>query len=293
MCAAFDVDGMRADLVVARTAVAHAAWRASVVVTAEDIRVAVELALPHRHRRDPFDDPGIDPDELDQMLAEAGGADLKADHEADPEPDPDPPGGEPVDSGAETIARQGNSRSRSRPSAPGSYLRTQALTVPGVGEAPRAGGRPLATPPGGGRSQPRRPGPWAAPLPQCSPPPSAQSGLRGRCGRGADDVRSARRIGREGNLVIFVVDASGSMAARDRMAAVGGAALSLLRDAYQRRGQGCGHHIPGRPGHATAAADHIGAHRRRGDWPASTPAAPRHWPAACSPRAAWFDGAGP
>ena len=33
----------------------------------------------------------------------------------------------------------------------------------------------------------------------------------------------------------FVVDASGSMAARDRMAAVGGAALSLLRDAYQRR----------------------------------------------------------
>ena len=26
LCAAFDVDGMRADLVVARTAVAHAAW---------------------------------------------------------------------------------------------------------------------------------------------------------------------------------------------------------------------------------------------------------------------------
>jgi len=50
-----------------------------------------------------------------------------------------------------------------------------------------------------------------------------------------EDVRRAARIGREGNLVIFVVDASGSMAARDRMAAVTGAALSLLRDAYQRR----------------------------------------------------------
>jgi magnesium chelatase subunit D len=50
-----------------------------------------------------------------------------------------------------------------------------------------------------------------------------------------DDVRHAVREGREGNLVIFVVDASGSMAARDRMAAVSGAALSLLRDAYQRR----------------------------------------------------------
>ena len=51
----------------------------------------------------------------------------------------------------------------------------------------------------------------------------------------AEDIRRAVRIGREGNLVIFVVDASGSMAARDRMAAVTGAALSLLRDAYQRR----------------------------------------------------------
>jgi magnesium chelatase subunit D len=51
----------------------------------------------------------------------------------------------------------------------------------------------------------------------------------------AGDIRRAVRIGREGNLVIFVVDASGSMAARDRMAAVSGAALSLLRDAYQRR----------------------------------------------------------
>jgi magnesium chelatase subunit D len=50
-----------------------------------------------------------------------------------------------------------------------------------------------------------------------------------------DDVRGAIREGREGNLVIFVVDASGSMAARDRMAAVSGATLSLLRDAYERR----------------------------------------------------------
>jgi magnesium chelatase subunit D len=50
-----------------------------------------------------------------------------------------------------------------------------------------------------------------------------------------DDLRHAVREGREGNLVLFVVDASGSMAARRRMAAVSGAVLSLLRDAYQRR----------------------------------------------------------
>ncbi|TGZ04312.1 vWA domain-containing protein, partial [Streptomyces rhizosphaericola] len=62
---------------------------------------------------------------------------------------------------------------------------------------------------------------------------------RGRSGRGLvvrrDDLRQATREGREGNLVLFVVDASGSMAARQRMSAVKGAVLSLLLDAYQRR----------------------------------------------------------
>ena len=61
---------------------------------------------------------------------------------------------------------------------------------------------------------------------------------RGRVGRlllRPADLRRAEREGREGNLVLFAVDASGSMAARARMAAVSGAVLSLLRDAYQRR----------------------------------------------------------
>ena len=64
-------------------------------------------------------------------------------------------------------------------------------------------------------------------------------GRRGRTGpglliRGAD-LRERRREGRESNLVLFLVDASGSMAARRRMEAVKGAVLSLLLDAYQRR----------------------------------------------------------
>ncbi|MGZ6777997.1 MAG: ATP-binding protein, partial [Mycobacterium sp.] len=70
LCAAFDVDGMRADLVVARTAVAHAAWRGAQTVGQEDIRVAAELALPHRRRRDPFDDPGLDSQQLDDAMAQ-------------------------------------------------------------------------------------------------------------------------------------------------------------------------------------------------------------------------------
>jgi magnesium chelatase subunit D len=51
----------------------------------------------------------------------------------------------------------------------------------------------------------------------------------------AQDLREAVKVGREANLVLFVVDASGSMAARQRMRTVKAAVLSLLRDAYQRR----------------------------------------------------------
>jgi magnesium chelatase subunit D len=62
---------------------------------------------------------------------------------------------------------------------------------------------------------------------------------RGRRGPGLtvarEDLRQATLEGREGNLVLFVVDASGSMGARSRMGAVKGAVLSLLLDAYQRR----------------------------------------------------------
>uniref|UniRef100_UPI0017FB5B1D VWA domain-containing protein n=1 Tax=Sporichthya sp. TaxID=65475 RepID=UPI0017FB5B1D len=56
-------------------------------------------------------------------------------------------------------------------------------------------------------------------------------GLKLRVG----DLREAVREGREGNLVLFCVDASGSMGARTRTGAVKAAVLSLLLDAYQRR----------------------------------------------------------
>ncbi|MGO4956656.1 vWA domain-containing protein [Luteococcus sp. Sow4_B9] len=50
-----------------------------------------------------------------------------------------------------------------------------------------------------------------------------------------EDIRLAVREGREANLVLFCVDASGSMAARKRMVQVKTAILGLLLDAYRRR----------------------------------------------------------
>jgi magnesium chelatase subunit D len=242
LCAAFDVDGMRADLVLARTAAAHAAWRGANTVEEQDIRVAAELALPHRRRRDPFDDPGIDRDQLDEALAlgvppACGGVG------SDPEPEPDPPGGGQSAGTASGLPQRNSDPSSGpqppKPSAPPSKtFRTRALRVPGIG-----GGAP------GRRSRARNVSGSVVAAADGSDTNSAAHGLHlfatllsaaEHAGAGPlrplpDDVRRAIREGREGNLVIFVVDASGSMAARDRMAAVSGATVSLLRDAYQRR----------------------------------------------------------
>jgi len=50
-----------------------------------------------------------------------------------------------------------------------------------------------------------------------------------------DDLQQKKRNGKISNLILFVVDASGSMAANKRMEAVKGTVLSLLTDAYQKR----------------------------------------------------------
>lgn len=50
-----------------------------------------------------------------------------------------------------------------------------------------------------------------------------------------EDYQRKVRVRRASNLILFVVDASWSMAVAERMAATKGAILSLLTDAYQRR----------------------------------------------------------
>ena len=257
-CAAFEVDGMRADIVMARTATALAAWAGRTDVLAEDVRQAALLALPHRRRRNPFDAPGLDEDKLDETLEEFGNDD-------DPGPDgpggpdggggpppqdgPDDSGGDGTESSAEVPAQAEPSEDGRAPS-PGTGeqapvraaepFRTKMLSVPGLGEG-AAGRRSRARTEHGRTTGARRPRGALTKLHLAATVQAAapHQRVRGRSGPGLvvrrDDLRQATREGREGNLVLFVVDASGSMAARQRMSAVKGAVLSLLLDAYQRR----------------------------------------------------------
>ncbi|MFD5339697.1 putative cobaltochelatase [Streptomyces hawaiiensis] len=251
-CAAFEVDGMRADIVMARTATALAAWAGRTDVLAEDVRQAALLALPHRRRRNPFDAPGLDEDKLDETLEEFGGSD---DDDPDPDPGPDGPGGgggqpEPDDApqGDAAARPEAGEDGQPQPSGAGEQsavrasepFRTKALSVPGLGEG-AAGRRSRARTEHGRTTGARRPRGALTKLHLAATVQAAapHQRARGRSGPGLvvrrDDLRQATREGREGNLVLFVVDASGSMAARQRMSAVKGAVLSLLLDAYQRR----------------------------------------------------------
>ncbi|ONI88385.1 magnesium chelatase [Saccharothrix sp. ALI-22-I] len=248
ICAAFEVDGMRADLVVARTATAHAAWRGVAEVAEQDVEAAVRLALPHRKRRDPFDEPGLEEEQLDDAMRQ--GAEAAQEPEDGPEgPDgPDGPEGPegPDDDGGSSLPGEPSestpdgkgSGSAERSHAPAPPFRARLLQVPGVGEgAPGKRSRARArtgrvvrssTVDGAGLH-------LIGTLGAAAPHQTA----RGRSGPGLElrgaDLRLSVREGKEGNLVLFVVDASGSMAARQRMSAVSGAVISLLRDAYQRR----------------------------------------------------------
>ncbi|WP_166535394.1 putative cobaltochelatase [Blastococcus xanthinilyticus] len=283
VCAAFDVDGLRADLVTARAAIAHAAWCGRDEVTEDDVRVAARLALPHRRRRNPFDAPGLDDETLDRALEDSrpdddppppdgDGPDDGGPHDGGPDdggPDdggPDPGmGGDTGGSDAETQVKppmpggdeaagepttaprgEGGGRAEAAPApdraavAPDAPFRTRRLEVPGIG-AGAAGRRSRARSERGRVVGATRP---AGPVTRLHLPATVLAAAphqraRGRTGPGLrlvrDDLRQAALEGREGNLVLFVVDASGSMGSRARMAAVKGAVLSLLLDAYQRR----------------------------------------------------------
>ncbi|WP_438294514.1 putative cobaltochelatase [Streptomyces sp. HUAS TT7] len=260
-CAAFEVDGMRADIVMARTATALAAWAGRTEVASEDVRQAALLALPHRRRRNPFDAPGLDQDKLDETLEQ-----FQDENEGDDDPDPGPDGpggggggggvppqGDSPESPAESPESPDSSDDVEPPAAPAPSgpgeraavkaaepFRTKMLSVPGLGEG-AAGRRSRARTDHGRTTGSRRPQGALTKLHLTATVQAAapHQRARGRSGRGLvvrrDDLRQATREGREGNLVLFVVDASGSMAARQRMSAVKGAVLSLLLDAYQRR----------------------------------------------------------
>jgi len=66
-----EVDGHRADIVILKAAIAHAAFEGRDAVNELDILLAAELALPHRLRRKPFEETRNQMQKLERRLEEA------------------------------------------------------------------------------------------------------------------------------------------------------------------------------------------------------------------------------
>ena len=265
ICAEYQVDGLRGDIVMYRTAGAIAAYADREQVQAEDVREAAQLALLHRQRRQPFQQPHLVTEQLDQMLedfqnqsrprepqdADSPAAEERGDDsdssglespDTPPAENPDPesgPAAGPPDQQFET----GNPYS----------VQSLLLPPPDRRERPAAGRRAVTVSSNAaGRYVRARIPPDGvtdlaldATLRAAAPPQIDRRQSRAAAaGAIADspavliepwDLRGKVRETRTGSLIIFIVDASGSMGAQRRMVAVKGAVLSLLLDAYQRR----------------------------------------------------------
>ncbi len=68
LTAEFQVDGHRADLTILKAAQAHAAFEGRIYISERDILLAAELALPHRLKRQPFQDTTAQLMHLEQRL---------------------------------------------------------------------------------------------------------------------------------------------------------------------------------------------------------------------------------
>ena len=280
ICAEYQVDGLRADIVMYKTAAAIAAYEGRRNVIAQDVREAAAMSLLHRQRRQPFQQPHLETGQLDSMIddfqnrpqnrepSDSGSA-SPGDPDND-EPDPSPQANAPGEND-DTASRDTPNDSALRddhdengnhpPDAPGdSAPRDEHFEIgaafpvrplpvkPPDRRARPAGGRRAAAVSGSpsGRYT-------SAVAPQGKPSDLAldatmRAAAPHQLRRRGDtdnpgtpiriepwDIREKVRETKTGSLILFVVDASGSMGAQRRMVAVKGAILSLLLDAYQRR----------------------------------------------------------
>jgi magnesium chelatase subunit D len=254
LCSELEVDGLRGDIVLYKASRALAALDGRTTVTAADVRAAAELVLPHRRKSRPSRKP-----EANQPLP----------NELFPPPTDSPPA--PSTSSIAPATPPQPDPAEKNASEPGTHERSEAEEAPETPDSPeradeprlfplppprpvrpikieRAGGSPRSA---RGRriTAPAQPsGQYVSAAADEAPTDLAlDATLRAAAQRGAwtngrleierCDLRQKQRVGRTGALILLVVDASGSMAARRRMEAVKGAVLSLLADAHQQRDQ--------------------------------------------------------
>lgn len=262
-CAEAKADGLRADIVAYKTARAIAAFAGRNEVHSEDVIEALALALAHRRRTPrttppaPKSPPPPPPDgESKNQPPE------NQNQPRNPGASPKPSAADEQSRPDDSPANEGNQESDSRPSA--IEERTFAIgDAVNVSKAisSRSRRHVFATVAGKGTFAPaRRSGQFVravmpreserldlaveatlraaavdAVVDQAANPGARDREQRLRLRVRRDHWRHKQRRVRTRNLILLLVDASGSMAARQRMQAAKGAIVSLLEDSYQKR----------------------------------------------------------
>lgn len=278
LCCEFGATSLRADITLNKVALTHAALEGRLSVDVDDIAAAAELVLPHRRRRKPFEQPGLDRERLEEALDRMRDASRE-----NTEPAPGP------STDREDDAKQSDPRAQDRTDEPGNAEAevaaqpardddAQASPTQGPQDLPDAQSKTPSASPEGNQSA-AAPTVFAAAAtieaPTLRIASRDEGGAEGRrsiataAARGAythavataqpqhlavdatlrhailrepgrlhvtrDDLHDKVLTGKQAHLILLIVDASGSMAARRRMEAVKGCVLGLLEDAYRRR----------------------------------------------------------
>jgi len=241
-CIRLGVRTHRADIAVVRTAKTIAALDGRTAVTRDDVREAMELALPHRMRRKPFEEPKIDPEDLDEALQNAGSG-----HDHPPRDGGDDAAGDehPGGDGGESPP-SGGSAAHETVLPVGDPIDVRKMSLPerrDTRERQRASGRRFETFSAGNAGRyvsaryPTGTGDVAldATLRAAAPHQVVRDHKGMAVAVQKEDIRERVRVGKVSVACVFVVDASGSMGATKRMESAKGAVLSMLLDSYRHR----------------------------------------------------------
>jgi magnesium chelatase subunit D len=233
ICLDQGVDGHRADIFMLKTAITLAAWHGRQDVGLDDVREAAALALPHRLRRQPFRDGALDEAKLAESFQK------HQDEEAASRPTPAGPMPESGPGDPEDAARVGEIIT-----AAGDVFPVKPLELNPDRQTRRAPGSRTRAKSDDHTGRYVRPSLCPGPAPDLAIDATLRAAAPYQAIRekgnlalaiSDPDLRYKVREKRIGRHILFVVDASGSMGADQRMAETKAAILSLLVDAYQKR----------------------------------------------------------
>jgi magnesium chelatase subunit D len=254
-CIDLGVRTHRAEIVISRTAKTIAAFQGRSEVQPEDVKKAMELALAHRMRSRPFEPPTLNKDKLDRSMEKQQHEHQHEHQHEQQQKRPPQQQKPPQQKKQEQEPQQPDSQQDSNQSQAASpqeriFEIGAPIDVRKIGISRRrdrvmrrrVSGRRMNTlaAQNTGRYLRQRMPTGRKDIAIDATIRAAAPYQRSRSGNNAikvksEDIREKERVGKTSAVVLFVVDASGSMGANQRMESAKGAVLSLLMDSYQKR----------------------------------------------------------